>query len=119
MRSEEVTGLTREMNRRRFLKLSGTGVAGAALLGVTGSGGVLAREASPGPSLVAEFEEAAAEYGVPKGLLLAMGYVNTRWEMPLRGPASTNQAASTVGAATGSCTSSATLPRTPWARRRG
>ncbi len=82
MRSEEVTGLTREMNRRRFLKLSGVGIAGASLLGVVGSGGVLAREASPGPSLVAEFEEAAAEYGLPKGLLLAMGYVNTRWEMP-------------------------------------
>ncbi len=72
----------RGMNRRRFLKLSGAGIAGSALLGVTSSGNVLAQEPSPGPSLVEEFEEAAAEYGVPKGLLLAMGYVNTRWEMP-------------------------------------
>ncbi len=70
------------MNRRRFLKLSGVGIAGSALLGVTGSGNVLAQEPSPGSSLVEEFEKAAAEYGVPKGLLMAMGYVNTRWEMP-------------------------------------
>ncbi len=70
------------MNRRRFLKLSGVGIAGSALLGVTGSGNVLAQEPSPGSSLVEEFEEAATQYGVPKGLLMAMGYVNTRWEMP-------------------------------------
>ena len=70
------------MNRRRFLRLGGIGIAGAALSGAMGSGGVLAREPSSGPSLVAGFEEAAAEYGVPKGLLMAMGYVNTRWEMP-------------------------------------
>jgi hypothetical protein len=70
------------MNRRRFLKLSGVGIAGSALLGVTGSGNVLAQEPSPGSSLAEEFEEAATQYGVPKGLLMAMGYVNTRWEMP-------------------------------------
>ena len=29
-----------------------------------------------------EFELAAEEYGVPEALLKAMGYVNTRWEMP-------------------------------------
>jgi hypothetical protein len=33
-------------------------------------------------SLDAEFEAAAESYGLPKELLLAMGYVNTRWEMP-------------------------------------
>lgn len=33
-------------------------------------------------SLDAEFEAAAKKYEVPKELLLAMGYVNTRWEMP-------------------------------------
>lgn len=82
MRSEEVSAATPQMNRRRFLRLSGVGIAGASLLGVVGSGGVLAREPSPGSSLVAEFEETAAEYGVPKGLLMAMGYANTRWEMP-------------------------------------
>ena len=31
---------------------------------------------------MAEFREAAEEYGVPVGLLMAMGWVNTRWEMP-------------------------------------
>jgi hypothetical protein len=70
-----------EMDRREFLKLGGAGLAGAVLLGtasVTGSR-VLAREAS---SLMAEFEFAATEYGVPQELLLAMGYVNTMWEMP-------------------------------------
>jgi hypothetical protein len=82
MRSEEASGAMPEMNRRRFLKLSGVGIAGASLLGVMGSGSVLAREPSTDASLVGEFEQAAAEYGVPKGLLMAMGYVNTRWEMP-------------------------------------
>jgi N-acetyl-anhydromuramyl-L-alanine amidase AmpD len=38
--------------------------------------------AQTGSSLDAEFEAAAERYGVPKELLLAMGYVNTRWEMP-------------------------------------
>ncbi len=33
-------------------------------------------------SLADEFGHASQEYGVPKELLLAMGYVNTRWEMP-------------------------------------
>ncbi len=82
MRSEETFEAMRSMNRRRFLKLSGIGIAGAALSGAMGSGSVLAREPSPDSSLLDEFEEAATEYGVPKELLLAMGYVNTRWEMP-------------------------------------
>jgi len=33
-------------------------------------------------SLSDEFSQASAEYGVPEELLMAMGYVNTRWEMP-------------------------------------
>ncbi len=70
------------MNRRRFLRLGGIGIAGAALLGIMRSGSVLAQEPSPLSSLVEDFEEAAREYGVPKELLLAIGYVNTRWEMP-------------------------------------
>jgi hypothetical protein len=65
------------MNRRDFLRLSGTGLAGAVLLGTTGKG--LART---GASLKAEFESAATRYNVPQELLLAMGYVNTLWEMP-------------------------------------
>jgi hypothetical protein len=69
------------IDRRDFLKLSGAGLAGAVMLGTAGATGsrVLAREAS---SLIAEFESAATEYGVPRDLLLAMGYVNTMWEMP-------------------------------------
>ncbi len=66
------------MNRRAFLRLGGTGLAGAALLGTAG-GGVQARTAS---SLERQFEAAAREYEVPVELLLAMGYYNTRWEMP-------------------------------------
>jgi N-acetyl-anhydromuramyl-L-alanine amidase AmpD len=33
-------------------------------------------------SLADEIDHASREYGVPRELLLAMGYVNTRWEMP-------------------------------------
>jgi hypothetical protein len=69
------------MDRRAFLRLSGAGLAGAVLLGSVGT--VFAQEGpSPGSSLVAEFRQAAEEYGVPMELLMAMGYVNTRWEMP-------------------------------------
>ena len=66
------------MKRRDFLRLGGAGLAGAALLGTAG-GRVLGQAAS---SLIDEFDSAAAEYGVPRGLLMAMGYVNTLWEMP-------------------------------------
>jgi N-acetylmuramoyl-L-alanine amidase len=66
------------MNRRDFLRLSGTGLAGAGLLGST-SGRVLAQTMT---SLKSEFQSAGAKYKVPKELLMAMGYVNTLWEMP-------------------------------------
>ena len=66
------------INRRDFLRLGSAGLAGAVLIGTSG-GRVLAQT---GPSLKAEFEVAAAEYEVPKELLMAMGYVNTLWEMP-------------------------------------
>ena len=79
MHSEGPTGLPETMNRQDFLRLSGLGILGAALFGLTDI--VKARRA-PDFSLVAEFEEAAEEYDVPVELLLAMGYVNTRWEMP-------------------------------------
>lgn len=65
------------MNRRSFLKLTGAGVAGVFALGIMGSGAALAQT-----SLTNEFQAAAKEYRVPEELLLAMGYVNTRWEMP-------------------------------------
>ncbi len=82
MRCEKPSGTTGRMNRRRFLRLGGIGIAGTALFGVVGSGSVLAQKPSPGSSLVEELEAAASEYGVPREVLLAMGYVNTRWEMP-------------------------------------
>jgi len=66
------------MHRRDFLRLSGTGLAGAVLLG-SASGRVLAQTRT---SLKSEFQHAAAKHKVPKELLMAMGYVNTLWEMP-------------------------------------
>lgn len=81
----------RDMDRKRFLKLGGAGVAGAMLAGslpayTLGSSIAVAQgEAgtpTPGADLAAEFEEAAREYGVSAEVLAAMGYINTRWEMP-------------------------------------
>src|SRR4028119_871716 len=66
------------IDRRDFLRLSGTGLAGGVLLG--GAGGRVLAQA--GTSLNSEFESAAAEHSVPEELLMAMGYVNTLWEMP-------------------------------------
>jgi hypothetical protein len=60
------------------LRLGGTGLAGALLLG-SARARVLAQTRT---SLRSEFETAAAKYKVPKELLMAMGYVNTLWEMP-------------------------------------
>jgi hypothetical protein len=67
------------MDRRRFLRLSGAAIASVALFGVMGK---VSAQVSSGSSLVAEFREAAEKYDVPVGLLLAIGYVNTRLEMP-------------------------------------
>jgi hypothetical protein len=75
----------RAIDRMAFLKLSGAGLAGVALLGSLDSATALAQtraEAQPKSSLMAEFREAAEEHGVPQELLMAMGWVNTRWEMP-------------------------------------
>ncbi len=66
-----------KVNRRDFLRLGGAGLAGVALLGTGGRA-----LAQPENSLKKEFEAAAQEYQVPPELLLAMGYVNTMWEMP-------------------------------------
>lgn len=70
---------TGKIDRREFLKLGAAGVAGVALLGTMSAGSALAQ---PGGSLMAEFEAAAEEFEVPVELLVAMGWVNTRWEMP-------------------------------------
>ena len=68
------------MDRRDFLKLGGAGLAGAVLLGTAGATG--SRVFAETGSLRTEFELAAQKYRVPVELLLAMGYVNTLWEMP-------------------------------------
>ena len=79
MRSDGSTGPPGTMNRRDFLRLSGAGLAGLALLGATSE---LMAQTAPGRSLIAEFKEAAEKYDVPVVVLLAVGYVNTRLEMP-------------------------------------
>lgn len=82
MCSRDFVGQPVRMSRRGFLKLSGAGIAGAALLALMGSWDAPAQDLQYYSSLLEEFEEAAEEYGVPLDLLLAIGYVNTRWEMP-------------------------------------
>ncbi len=70
------------MSRRHFLRVSGVGAL-ALVSGVASSERLFAQSDSAYySSLVEEFEEAADKYEVPVSLLLAMGYVNTRWEMP-------------------------------------
>jgi hypothetical protein len=84
-RSPEATprAARRAIDRRDFLKVSGAGLLGVALLGSVGVGTVFAQgNPQPGLSLVTDFRVAAEEYGLPIELLMAMGYVNTRWEMP-------------------------------------
>jgi len=66
------------ISRRQFLRLGGTSLAGAVLLGTAGGKAL----AQTGPSLKSEFDSAAKKYNVPVELLLAMGYYNTLWEMP-------------------------------------
>lgn len=74
---------TRAFDRRDFLKLTAAGLLGVAILGSAGAATGFARSMPPsGSSLAAEFEGAAREFGVPMELLMAIGYVNTRWEMP-------------------------------------
>lgn len=86
MQPERFAETTGGMERREFLKLGGVGLAGVALVGggFAGAGRAFAQEADQG-GLRGEFESAAEEYGVPVEVLIAMGYVNTRWEMPAPG----------------------------------
>jgi hypothetical protein len=84
-RSSEASprAITRTFDRREFLKLAACGLLGSTLLGSVGAAKVFAQDwPTPWALLTAEFEEAAQAYGVPMQLLMAMGYVNTRWEMP-------------------------------------
>lgn len=76
------------LNRRRFLKLSGAGIAAALFAGATGSDFAQAQSeegslGSESRSLLGEFRQAAEEYDLPLSLLVAIGYVNTRLTMPL------------------------------------
>ena len=82
MRSADNACSKRTINRRKFLKLGGTGLVGAALIGAGSVGAFAQDEASESSSLLEEFEEASSRHDVPVELLLAMGYVNTRLEMP-------------------------------------
>src|SRR5919107_1963879 len=75
---EPTSTMNSSMHRRDFLRLSGGGLAGAVLLG-SASGRVLAQTRT---TLKSEFQSAAARYKVPRELLMAIGYVNTLWEMP-------------------------------------
>ena len=52
------------------------------LVAVIGLAGSSVRVEAQENSLEEEFSKASGEYGVPEKLLKAMGYVNTRWEMP-------------------------------------
>jgi hypothetical protein len=63
----------------RFRALVFAGLRLVAVMGTMGAGAGAQIQQS---SLSDELSQASAEYGVPKELLLAMGYVNTRWEMP-------------------------------------
>lgn len=70
-------------SRRDFLRAGSVGLAGAVLVGAAAPVHARSRDtASTKAQLRAEFEKAADEYRVPVTLLLAMGYVNTRLEMP-------------------------------------
>lgn len=71
--------------RKDFLRVTGAGLAGTILLSGTGATRAIAQQ---GSSLMSEMESAAEEYDVPVELLIAMGYVNTRLEMP---PPATNE----------------------------
>jgi hypothetical protein len=78
-------GEPRAIDRLAFLKISGVGLAGVALLGSLDCARVWAQtrsEVQPKSSLAAEFRGAAEEHGVPVELLMAMSWVNARWEMP-------------------------------------
>lgn len=81
-------------SRREFLSVATAGIAGAALVGALPTTALAQGKAAqkrdsdqeqpPEGSqgaLMREFREAAREYDVPVGLLVAMGYVNTRLKM--------------------------------------
>lgn len=64
------------------IKVLGLLALGFALASGLGGSDVVAQQGIQQSQLERESASAAAEYGVPEELLLAMGYVNTRWETP-------------------------------------
>ncbi|MFN2555440.1 MAG: hypothetical protein ABR592_00975 [Nitriliruptorales bacterium] len=68
------------LTRRDLLRLGAAGLAGTIFLGEPVQAAATGHLAAS--SLVTEIHAAARAYGVPVALLLAMGYVNTRLEMP-------------------------------------
>jgi hypothetical protein len=95
----------RTVDRTGSLRLGGTGLPGAFLLGTT-RGSIGRAFARAKPSLAKGFEAVATGYGVPEELLLAVGYANTLWEMP--------PPTATGGAPTASCSSCGAPLKTPW-----
>jgi hypothetical protein len=71
------------MRRRPKILAALTAVALAiTVTGVSSSGGPPAAASTPGPSAMAAsaFSSAAAKYGVPESVLLAVSYAETRWD---------------------------------------
>lgn len=74
--------MNRAFGRRDLLRVGAVGVAGTVILGnASAVADVVAARTTP-LRLAAQIQRIAGAYGVPVALLLAMGYVNTRWEMP-------------------------------------
>lgn len=82
MRLEANHARPRALGRREFLKLSGAGIAATLFAAGAWPARASAQEIRGGSALAGEFREAAREYRVPVGILVAMGYVNTHLEMP-------------------------------------
>ena len=74
--------MSRAMGRRDLLRLGAVGVVGTAFLGNPHAVAAVATARTAPRGLTAQIEHIAGTYGVHVSLLLAMGYVNTRWEMP-------------------------------------
>ncbi len=69
------------MTRRDLLRLGAAGLAGTVVFGDTVQAAASGRMGTAS-GLLSQVQEAAREHAVPVAVLLAMGYVNTRLEMP-------------------------------------
>jgi N-acetylmuramoyl-L-alanine amidase len=73
------TGISLGGGNLRYSALIALSILSVLVVSVVGSG---ASADARRTSLANELDHASREYDVPRELLLAMGYVNTRWEMP-------------------------------------